>query len=149
MSKEKNGVFHVGIGRNRYRKTYIFIGWTRYLFLPIPTFSTNPDLHIDIDGILDIEKNTMSKEKNGVFHVRLGRNRYQKTNKFIGWTYSQPLIFCSQVAHLQGLNFISRNQYEITKSTAKKIFAPLEGIFALLVQKTLPEVQEFQLFGNL
>jgi hypothetical protein len=31
----------------------------------------------------------------------------------------------------------------------KKIFAPLEGIFALLVQKSLPEVQKFQLFGNL
>jgi hypothetical protein len=31
----------------------------------------------------------------------------------------------------------------------KKIFAPLEGIFALLVQKSLPEVQQFQLLGNL
>jgi hypothetical protein len=28
MSTEKNGVFLVGIGRNRYRKTYKFIGWT-------------------------------------------------------------------------------------------------------------------------
>ena len=24
----KKGVFHVGIGRNRYRKTYDFTGWT-------------------------------------------------------------------------------------------------------------------------
>jgi hypothetical protein len=31
----------------------------------------------------------------------------------------------------------------------KKIFAPLEGIFALSVQKSLLEVQNFQLFGNL
>ena len=31
----------------------------------------------------------------------------------------------------------------------KKIFAPLREIFALSVQKTLPEVQNFQLFGNL
>jgi hypothetical protein len=44
-----------------------------------------------MDGILDIEKNTMSKEKNGVFHVGIGGNRYPKTYKFIGWTYSQPL----------------------------------------------------------
>ena len=45
-----------------------------------------------------------------------------------------------------GTNFTSKNQYKITKST---ICAPLEGMFALLVQKTLPEVQKFQLFGNL
>ena len=32
---------------------------------------------------------------------------------------------------------------------SKKIFASLEGIFALMVQQTLPEVQKFQLFGNL
>jgi hypothetical protein len=38
-----------------------------------------------------------------------------------------------------GINFISRNQYKITKSTAKKIFNPLERIFALLGQKSLKE----------
>ncbi len=31
----------------------------------------------------------------------------------------------------------------------KKIVAPLEEIFALLLQKSLSEVQKFQLFGNL
>ena len=37
-------------------------------------------------------KITMSKEKIGVFHVRIGTNRYQKTYSFIGWTYSRPLF---------------------------------------------------------
>jgi hypothetical protein len=31
----------------------------------------------------------------------------------------------------------------------KNIFAPLEGIFAHLVQKSLPEVPKFELFSNL
>ena len=35
------------------------------------------------------------------------------------------------------INFTIRNQYKLTKSTAKKIFDPLEGIFALLVRKSL------------
>jgi hypothetical protein len=34
-----------------------------------------------------------------------------------------------------GINFISRNQFKITKSTANKIFDPLEGIFVLLGRK--------------
>jgi hypothetical protein len=58
-------------------------------------------------------------------------------------------ISCSQVAHLRGHKFISRNQYKITKSTAKKIFDPLKGVFGLLGQKSLKEGQKFQLFGNL
>ena len=35
------------------------------------------------------------------------------------------------------------------KTLSKKIFSPLEGILALTVQKTLPEVKKLQLFGNL
>jgi hypothetical protein len=46
-------------------------------------------------------------------------------------------------------NSSHRNQYKITKSTAKKDFQSSEGIFDLLGQKSLPEGQKFQLFGNL
>ena len=46
-------------------------------------------------------------------------------------------------------NSSRRNQYKITKSTAKKIFDPLEGTFALLGQKSLKKGQKIKLFGNL
>jgi hypothetical protein len=45
-----------------------------------------------------------------------------KVAKREGGKGAECFISCSQVAHLQGLNFISRNQYEITKSTATKDF---------------------------
>ena len=47
-----------------------------------------------------------------------------------------------------GINFISKNQYKIAKSTAKKMFDLLEGIFTLLGQKSLKEGQKIQLFGT-
>ncbi len=51
-------------------------------------FTTNLDLRIGMDGILNIKKNSLEKKKNGVFHVGIGRNRYWKTYKFIGSTSS-------------------------------------------------------------
>ena len=101
----------MGKGRNRYRKTtinflsihtnwytkfYSFLVpiqtyklvWTEYELVHyiLQFFSTNSDLRIGMDGILDIEKNTCLKKKNGDFHVEIGKNRYPKTYTFIGWT---------------------------------------------------------------
>ena len=50
------------------------------------------------------------------------RCRKSKVAKQEGGGVLYVLISCSQVAHLGGLNFTSRNQYKITKSTAKKDF---------------------------
>ena len=54
------------------------------------------------------------------------RQRCRKS-KVAKWERGREcFISCSQVAHLRGHKFISRNQYEITKSTARKYFRPSE-----------------------
>ncbi len=53
------------------------------------------------------------------------------------------VISCSQVAHLRGHTFISRNQYEITKSTAKKDFQPSRRDFCPFGSKNLKRVENF------
>ena len=91
--------------------SYIQIGTLHFTGV----FNTNSDLWIGVDRIqigtlhftvflvltrtyklvwteFWILKKTMSKERNAVFHVGIGGNRYQKTYNFIGWTYSQPLL---------------------------------------------------------
>jgi hypothetical protein len=59
------------------------------------------------------------------------------------WGGGVLYLLLSGVTHLRGPKFISRNQYEITKSTAKKDVCPLEGISAHLGQKSLPEGENF------
>ena len=48
-----------------------------------------------------------------------------------------------------GINFISRNQFKITKSTANKIFDPLEGIFVLLGRKGVDNATRVKLYNPL
>ncbi len=51
-------------------------------------------------------------------------------SKVAKWEWGREcFISCSQVGHLRGHKFISRNQYKITKSTTKKDFRPSEWDF--------------------